>query len=307
MKKYVYPKFSNFDFGFVRLGGAGLGNLLFIFSYAVVCAKKNGADLIWPTWPSIKVGPWIRREKDKRFYGDLFKNDGTYIGGLRKVALLLFGKKHTIDNVDDEKANWDGVLLYSGFRMRFGDLVNDRNEIKSRLFSIARKEHLRSLEHDFTNEVNIHVRLGDFQKANVSQLNAGADNTSIPMEWYVKAVHDIKKVLGKEIKFNVFSDGTDDELEELLKIEGVFRMGYGSALADIIALAQSKVIIASGSSFSMWARFLGNGSCITFTNQLKEEICSDPFGFDFTYGLSDELSDDVVSKIRTMYNVSFDN
>ena len=60
----------------VFVWGGGLGNLLFIFARSIVLAEKINSQIIWPTWPSIKVGPWIRREKDKRFYGDLFKMMG---------------------------------------------------------------------------------------------------------------------------------------------------------------------------------------------------------------------------------------
>lgn len=302
MKKCVYPKYSKYDMGFIRLGGAGLGNLLFCFAYAMVFAEKNNAELIWPTWPSIKVGPWIRKERDKRFYSDLFKNDGNYIGGLKKAAILLFGKKHIVDNVDVKTSDWDGVTIYTGYRMCFGELLDDREKIKSSLYGITRRKNLLSMQHDFTNEINIHVRLGDFIKADIAKLNAGDESVSTPIAWFVKTINDVREVLGDTVRFNVFSDGTDEELKDLLSLDGVSRMSYGTAWADIIGLAQSKVIIASGgSTFSLWARFLGNGACITFTNQLRENLCSRPEGFDFAYGPEDKLPDDIARKLKALY------
>lgn len=288
--------------GLVRLGGAGLGNLLFIFAHAAAFAKRNRAELIWPTWSSIKVGPWIRRERDKRFYGGLFKNDGNYIGGLKKIALLLFGKKHIVDNIDVKTCDRDGVTLYTGYRMCFGELLDDREQIKSSLYGITRRNNLLPLKHDFTNEINMHVRLGDFIKADIAKLNAGDESVSTPIAWFVKTINDVRKVLGDTVKFNVFSDGTDEELKDLLSMDGVSRMYYGNAWADIIGLAQSKVIIASGgSTFSMWARFLGNSACITFTNQIRGNLCSRPNGFDFAYGLEDKFPDDLAYKIKALY------
>lgn len=288
--------------GFVRLGGAGLGNLLFIFAHSVIFAEKNDAELIWPTWPSIKLGPWIRRERDKRFYSDLFKNDGNYIGGMKKAAILLFGKKHIVDNIDVTEMKEQGVVLYSGYRMCFGELLYERDRIKSCLYGITKSKNLLSLQHDFTDEINMHVRLGDFIKADINKLNAGDESVSTPIDWFVKAVKDIRNVLGENIKFNVFSDGTDKELERLLSLDGVSRMSFGNAWSDIIGLSQSKIIIASGgSTFSLWARFLGNGACITFTNQIRENLCTRQGGFEFAYGMQDELPEDIACKIKMLY------
>lgn len=302
MKKYVYPKFSKYDFGFVRLGGSGLGNLLFIFAHAVVFAKEHEAEIIWPTWPSLKAGPWLRKEKDKRFYGDLFRNNGLFVGGIRKVITLLFENKDIVDSIDVKCMEWNGVAIYTAYQMHFGELVEQRDYIKECLFGITRKKNLVSLQHDFSNEINMHVRLGDFVKPDINKLSAGEESVSTPIAWFVKVVRDIKNVLGESIRFNVFSDGTDEELEELLSIDGVSRMYCGNAWADIIGLAQSKLIIASGgSTFSMWARFLGNGACITFTNQVKENLCSRLEGFDFAYGLEDKFPDEIVYKIKALY------
>lgn len=301
--KYIYPSFSKLDLGIVRLGGAGLGNLLFTFARTVAIAEQNNMRIIWPTWPSIKIGPWIRREKDKRFYGDLFCNDGQYVGGFKKVKCLLLNKKIAWDDIlrhSDLKEN--AVYVYDGFRMKFDELLEHRIAITDRTVSMTSAKYKKSLEHNFENEINVHVRLGDFARANISALNSGVHNMSIPIEWYVQAMWDIRGILGEDVTFNVFSDGADEELGAILEMPNVRRMNYGSAIADMIALSQSKLIIASGSSFSMWARFLGNSACITYTNQLKEEICTDPDGFDFCYGLGERIPDEITSKIANLYH-----
>ena len=43
--KYVYPKFDGIDLYFVRLGGSGLGNLLYPFFQALVYAKKENLGI----------------------------------------------------------------------------------------------------------------------------------------------------------------------------------------------------------------------------------------------------------------------
>ena len=85
---FVFPKFSQGDHFGIRLGGPGLGNLLFPFARAIIYSNKNNIPLINPTWPNIKVGPVLRNERDKRFYIDLFKTTG--ITGPYKYYLLKF-------------------------------------------------------------------------------------------------------------------------------------------------------------------------------------------------------------------------
>ena len=305
MKKYVYPKLSKYDIGCVRLGGGGLGNLLFIFARSIVLAEKINSQIIWPTWPSIKVGPRIRREKDKRFYGDLFKNDGTYIAGAKKMKYLLFNHKVKVDITDNKplpSIPQNGIYVYSAFKMHFDELISYREIIRSKLLTITRKKNLLAFYHDFTHEINVHVRLGDFAKAEPSQFNTERVNTRLPINWYVQVINDIKSIVGDEkVTFNIFSDGTDEELKPILSIAGTRRIFFGNALADIFALSESKLIIASASSFSLWARYLGNSSCITFSNQLYENICTNPDGFEFCYGFDEKMPDEIKEKIRLMY------
>ena len=93
---YIYPKFSKHELIGIRLGGAGLGNLLFTWSRVIAASEKYNAELIWPTWPSIKVGTWLRHEKDKRSYVGLFTNKTGMCGGIKKCFKLCFGRKiHT--------------------------------------------------------------------------------------------------------------------------------------------------------------------------------------------------------------------
>ena len=85
---YIYPQFSEFEIPGVRLAGPGLGNLLLIYFRAWLAAKEHGYAFIWPTWPSLKPGAIIRREKDKRFYGDVFRNRSGYTDGIKKQLLI---------------------------------------------------------------------------------------------------------------------------------------------------------------------------------------------------------------------------
>lgn len=271
--KYVYPKFSNMEIPFIRLGGAGLGNLLFIYARALVLSEETGCKMIYPTWPCIKIGPILRGEKDKRFYFDLFSNESGYISGLKKYRLLYFNKKCVVKNPDDVYKVADGsVLIYNNFVMNFDGLKAYRNFIGENLAKNLKKKNKKPLNEDYSNTINVHIRCGDFRIADKTVLINGTNNTRIPISWYANIIRQIRQILGGKVIFNVFSDGTDEELREVLSLENTRRVYYGTSIADIFALSRAKLIIASGSSFSMWARFLGNCNSISYTNQRKDFV-----------------------------------
>ena len=64
---YTYAKFSDKDFYLFRLGGAGLGNILFPWARAVIYRKKNDIKQLNSTWFTLKIGTFFRRERDKRY------------------------------------------------------------------------------------------------------------------------------------------------------------------------------------------------------------------------------------------------
>ena len=86
--KYTFASLGILESIGFRLGGAGLGNLLFPWARSLVYAKNNHSICISPTWRALKLGPLFRNEKDKRFYSDLFIDSG--ISGLQKFYLLNF-------------------------------------------------------------------------------------------------------------------------------------------------------------------------------------------------------------------------
>jgi hypothetical protein len=73
---YCYPK----------TGTSGLGNKLFPWARAVVFLEENKGKMIAPDWENyIKIGPYLRFEKDKRHYFNVFNNKG-YISGFKKTS-----------------------------------------------------------------------------------------------------------------------------------------------------------------------------------------------------------------------------
>ena len=90
--KYTFVSLGRLESLGIRLGGAGLGNILFPWARALVYAQENHCIRIQTTWKNLKIGTFLRKEKDKRLYFDLFREkDG--VSGLEKFWLLNFSKQ----------------------------------------------------------------------------------------------------------------------------------------------------------------------------------------------------------------------
>ena len=84
-------------------------------------------------------------------------------------------------------------------------------------------------------------------------------------------------------------------------MENVERITFGSAIADILALANAGIFVASGSSFSMWARYLGRMTTVMFPNQVKQKILqSNDYGREIV--ALDKFSQDDIGFIRKYWN-----
>ena len=311
---YIYPKFSKNELLGIRLGGAGLGNLLFTWSRVIAASEKHNAKLIWPTWPSVKVGPWLRHEKDKRCYIGLFKNKTGLCGGFRKYAKLCFGRKiHTknLDAIDWDKLGENDIVVYDDFKLAPGVFQMDfngtreyRDKITEIIYANLGKKGKKALDFDASRAIGIHVRLGDFDRTTAA-LDTGKNNMRIRISWYVAIVNKLREAAGWNVPVYVFSDGTDDELAELTALPEVRRMTFGNSIGDIVGLSRFPVMISSGSSFSLWARFLGNCSSISYPNQIKDRVHTGE-GFEIELGADDDLSDEQKSYIQKIYSVGAD-
>ena len=119
--KYTFVSLGKLESIGVRLGGAGLGNILFPWARAIVYAKEHNLTRIQTTWKNLKLGTFFRKERDKRFYFNLFtEKEG--IDGVRKFLLLNFSKQ---------------VKVFSGMEGLFGSFKHEHQFIRSELFKIV--------------------------------------------------------------------------------------------------------------------------------------------------------------------------
>jgi hypothetical protein len=266
---YAFPQFgSALELGLVRIGGTGLANLLFIWARCLVEARRYGLRRVSPTWPQICRGPWIRNDPDKRTYHDLFNPAPDEVTGISRLSLLA--GRRWVPEAQLGKAIPEGSIV--AFRGISGLLIPSiayRDAVCAELLQMVRTKHKKALQTGFSPDVAIHVRLGDFSDANPAR-----GNTRLDLGWYIGILKRLRESLGS-LSTTVFSDGTDEELAPLLAIDGVTRVTFGSSIADIIGLSQARILIASGSTFSMWPSFIGQMPTVWFPGRLYHPILND--------------------------------
>ena len=261
--KYVYPKLSDKDFYLLRIGGLGLGNMLFTYAKAVLYARDHDIKMIWPTWVSIPVGQILRRESNKRFYHDLFQNRIGAVSGIQKLWLLWTRKKD--------------IVVMEGMEGEFEPLAGKENSryLYQHFQTILQERNKKALEFEPGNGICMHIRLGDFIRGTEADLKAGNPNTSIPIKWYIHVIGQIRAAVSEKLPVYIFSDGSREELQEILALPYVQQITFGTAIGDILAMSKAKLFVASGSTFSGWVRYLGRMNTITYPGQLKQYLLED--------------------------------
>ena len=263
------------DLGVIRVtkDAPGLANLLFPWARAVVASQRTGLPMLWPTWRQTGVGALVRRELP-RFYGNLFTPSPRYIRGIGKQIDLR--TLHQVPEFPMEKAppySTNHLYRFSLIGDLFSPILKDHELVRERLFEIVRAEH-RPDGHSIP-YIGVHVRLGDFSRPASDRdldIRNGRVNFRMPIEWYTHAIRLIREVVGSAYPVKLFSDGTDAELAPVMALENVSRVPPTSALRDILNLSQAGVVIASGSTFSMWASYLGRMPVIWHAGQLRQRL-----------------------------------
>lgn len=231
MVQFSYPALSNRDYGWFRIGGPGLANCMFFAAKAYVHSRLNDTLFIDPTWIKFSFGPWLRHERDKRLYNDLFYHHG--VRGWRKFFLIRISGK-------------SNVAKFSDLGNYFGDLNNHYELVKELFDKITRPETVAMVkETDLADKIAVHVRLGDY-----------LPELRVDLSWYKGVIENIIKINPNQ-QFELFSDGSKEELVSLLQFPNVKLAFYGNAYADMFAISKCKMTIASDSTFSAWGAFLG--------------------------------------------------
>jgi hypothetical protein len=249
-------------YGYPDLMRAGLGNMLFPWARCVVWSDATGASILAPRWHKFRLGPYLRRESDKRRYDRLFRSSG-YLRGPAKAAAFL--RARNIDESAARSTDVDGPLIvrFSGLGDYFTPLIGEACVVGTELRRITRPRFLPELAPSAF--IAVHVRLGDF-----------SDALRQPLDWYRAAVVRIRSDLDDRPRVRLYSDGRADELRELTSLPDVELIQGRESITDMLDLAQASSIVASSSTFSMWGAFLGEVPTVWYPGRLWQTATHDP-------------------------------
>jgi hypothetical protein len=291
------------------LGRFGLTHGLLAWARAQIWAKEHGAKVVAPFWLKLRIGPYLRRERDKRNYFLLF-HPGKAIHGLKRLFLIACARRINIYEQwpghirqarrptlvafhnqvkDNEKRSFQQVAGYGAF-------------LREELIGITRSKYLPEKDdHPF---IAVHVRLGDFTKSPVDLSPTGdSTNARLPIHWYIDRIEALQTRLPYRLPVTIFSDGTDEELELLLARPDTFRAKRQASVTDLLQMGNAIALVASGSGFSLWGAFLGDVPRISYPGQSIVPISADS-SRDIESSYEDKIPDTFVLHVISKMNIA---
>jgi hypothetical protein len=269
-------------YGTAVLGRYGLTHGMLAWARCRLWCEQNGATMVAPFWFKLRIGPYLRRERDKRNYFLLF-GPGKALSGARRLAVLA--RSVAIDVGID----WPALppasdrpqllrfhnALKDNEKKSFAQIVGHGAFLRHELIAITRSRFLPLAE--TTPFIAIHVRLGDFKASSSDMaIDANATNTRLPINWYGDRLAALRAALGRDVRALVFSDGTDADLAPLLACPAVTRAPIQQSVTDLLHMGTGVALIASGSGFSLWGAFLGSTPRLSHPGQSIVPIHADP-------------------------------
>jgi hypothetical protein len=265
-------------YALARIGRAGLGNGLFPWARAELFARRSGARMLAPYWMNFRIGPYLRREPDKRRYRNFFRS-AHHVRGFVRAYVTALGRRTSETQSDDPPLHGSAarpcVVEFHGLGDLFAPLVGEHVFIRDRLWEMTVPGLRVDAPADGPGFIAMHVRRGDLTRVGFSQdelLRRYAQYT--PISWFVGMVGSVRRAPSlRDLPIVVFTDGTADELGGLLAIDGVRLAPRRPAIADLWQLTHARLLFASGySTFSMWASFLGGMPTIYAPGKIQQRV-----------------------------------
>jgi hypothetical protein len=252
-KLYHFPVLSQPDLLLFRAPGPGLGNLMFPIARALAGRARHGGSFIMPTMRQMKFGTFLRNEPDRRTYGGIFRGR-TFPEFAERLAIM---PGPSVAETEYNPARFPaGVVRYEGLRGYFHDIAPWRET----LTQWFQKRAVISGGIAEPYDLAIHVRLGDFAPA---QPGNRGPNLRLSAAWYLGALEQARELLQMKAPRTVlFTDARPQELDKIAQAAGATPDPGGNAITSILNMSRARLVIASRSTFSMWACFLGNTAAL---------------------------------------------
>jgi len=265
---------NNRSLCWARLPRAGLGNLLLVWARAWVFARINEIPLFLTGWNVFRPGPLIRGELP-RFYSRYFARCNEISRAKFTVARYRFRR---VIEPTLAKQPVDRRILYvfsamPHWRDYFAGIRDHREDLREALDRMLAPKVREIISHSARPVVSVHVRRGDFRELQPGEDFAKVGLVRTPLSYFADVIHDLRLLAGVDLPVTIFSDGPESELGELLRMGNVHYRTPSAAIADLLLMASSKIIVTSPSStFSYWAGFLSDGAVILHPDHIHRAI-----------------------------------
>ncbi len=122
----------------------------------------------------------------------------------------------------------------------------------------------------------MHIRRGDLTRQGLVPERGRAVAQYTSTAWFVSMVRAVRRRTElASTPIVVFTDGSGEEVTEVLSFDNVHLRKRCAAIADLWALAHARLLFASGfSTFSMWASFLGRMPTIYAPGKMQQIVQS---------------------------------
>ena len=215
------------------------------------------------------------RQSARRTYTGLFQEQqslGSTGNNLLTLACAIHMDENALPKALETPKHYlrPVVFVFSDVRDRFASLADYQPLVAARFNAMLGPRTRERVPVVTAPRFACHVRLGDFNPASKSN-PLTAHNARLPIEWYATQIKNVSAIWPK-VPIDLFSDGTDAELAELLRLPSVQRADYGNGVADLVAMSRARLFICSGSTFSAWAAFLGQMPTIWFPGKQQSQL-----------------------------------
>lgn len=243
----VYP--------FIRLGGFGLGNMLFPFFRALSYCIRDGANLLYPHHNQFQPRNFIRelnKNSLRNYSSDFEKFKWSSLSIIESLSIYYSRNWENESNID----SFPNILFY-GYKNYFFDFIDYRKMIRNYIyysFGITKKNP--------ENKLAYHLRLGDFL---INKQNVSSDKVLDSLNYFTKKL---------SVEVEIYSDSNLNQINKFLGIKKLPKninfVKSVSPMNDLIKMSQSKYICGNPySTFVEWARFLSFHKQVSYSLQEK--------------------------------------
>ena len=241
----------------------GLCNCLLVWAKAYTFAQLHGFPLVVHGWHAWHIGPWIRGERVKRYYGNYFIDQRNFIELWRmkfcrwRSDTSASGLVELEPKLDSDLESTTRFYVFEKVPHRddfFAGLRGNENMIREGFFAMLRPWIHKAKQTIQKPNVAIHVRRGDYH---------ASGHKITPIEYYVNQLKIIREINKKQVSAVVFSDAHDEELKALLDLPNVSRSQTQPDILDLVQMITADTIVTSlQSTFGYWAGYLSKASVI---------------------------------------------